>query len=272
MRSWRDCDLSELVGVSTVAQELAAIIGPDRIMLVGARCRDLHHWRAGCDRLRLRSTNDIDVAIALPSWESFAAVGHRFTSIGSRASHRFLIAGIPTDVIPFGAVENPPGTTPEPAGKWDLNVHGFRDAYERAHVVTLHEGLSVRIPQVENYAALKAHAWLDRSPGFEYRDGPDLAVVVHWYSQDDDRLFDETNRWAMDKHDYEHLPAAAALLGVDIKRGLSAQECDVLSARMVGTDRDLLASHFAVGAPAWPHRASARRQLVDALIEQLLCR
>jgi predicted nucleotidyltransferase len=46
--------------------------------------------------------------------------------------HRFLIGGIPTDVVPFGDIEAPPGMSSQPPGKEALNVHGVTDVYQQA--------------------------------------------------------------------------------------------------------------------------------------------
>jgi predicted nucleotidyltransferase len=101
--------------------------------------------------------------------------------------------GIPTDVIPFGDVEEPPGMISHPPGKEMMNVHGVSDAYLWADELPLSEGLWIRIPRAEGYAVLKTHAWLDRSSSYNYKDGPDLALAVFWYSQDLERLYEDKN-------------------------------------------------------------------------------
>lgn len=52
--------------VRSVVQELRKLseINPDDVMVVGASCRDILHASYGHD-FRLRSTHDVDVAIAL---------------------------------------------------------------------------------------------------------------------------------------------------------------------------------------------------------------
>ncbi|MUL50003.1 hypothetical protein FZI85_30195 [Mycobacterium sp. CBMA293] len=236
-------------------------------MLVGARCRDLLNWAFGCGTLS-RSTNDTDVAVALQNWDQFAEIREKFRPTG-HTGHRFLIAGIPTDVVAFGEIEAPPGISIRPPGKDWMNVHGFRDVFELADILPLSEGVNIRIPKPEGYAILKSHAWLDRSVRNEYRDAPDLALTVHWYASDADRLYAQENLWAIDLHDFDPRPAAAALLGHDMRNALSAEESDVLATRIDGADRDLLAHYFAVGAPGWPARDRDRRLIVNGLLDQL---
>ncbi len=236
-------------------------------MLVGAQCRNLLDWRFGYG-LPLRSTNDTDVALALQDWQQFDILRQHFRPAGE-SGHRFHVGGIVTDIIAFGGVETPPGTTSRSPRNFEMNVHGFTDTYQRTDDLPIAEGVSIRIPRPEGYAVLKTHAWLDRSAFYDYKDGPDLALAVHWYAQDQDRLFEPLNQWALDQHDFDQLRAAAALLGKDMLNGLSQAERGALTTRTTGADRDLLANNFGVGRPGWPGDRPTRRVVVDALLDQL---
>jgi len=262
-----DYDPTLLAWVTPIVTALADIVPTERLMLVGAQCRDLLHWRH-CHSVPPRATNDTDIAVALNDWDAFEDICTTFPSIGS-TGHRFLVADRAVDVLPFGEVESPIGTTRHPPGNDPMNVHGFTDAYLRSDVLSLPGGLTVRLPQPPNYAVLKLHAWLDRSADHDYKDGPDLALAVHWYAGDLDRLYAEPHQWALRRHNFDLRHAAAALLGHDMRAGLSPTEAAVLAARVTEADRDLLAEHFAVGQPGWPATAATRRQLVDALLVQL---
>jgi|GEM_PF-1365591 len=260
-------DPALLAWVTPIVTALADIVPTEQLMLVGAQCRDLLHWRY-CQSVPPRSTNDTDIAVALNNWDNFEAIRVTFPAVGS-TGHRFLITDRAVDVIPFGEVESPTGTTRHPPGNDLMNVHGFTDAYLRADVLPLPGGLTIRIPQAPNYAVLKLHAWLDRSTDHDYKDGPDLALTVHWYAGDLDRLYAEPHQWALRRHNFDLRHAAAALLGHDMLAGLSPTEAAVLATRVTEADHDLLAMHFAVGQPGWPAIAAARRTLVDALLSQL---
>jgi predicted nucleotidyltransferase len=166
------------------------------------------------------------VAIAIPDWMQFMDLREKFESVGD-SGHRFRINGIITDLIPFGDVEEPPGSSGHPPGHAVMNVHGFQDAFERADRLPVLEGVSIKIPRVEGYAVLKTHAWLDRSANHEYKDAEDLALAVYWYAQNTDMLYDEANIWALERHDRELEPAAAAPLGAALRQGVRAYECDV---------------------------------------------
>lgn len=262
-----DYDPALLAWVTPIVTALADIVPTEQLMLVGAQCRDLLHWHC-CRGVPPRATNDTDIAVALNNWHAFEAIRASFPAV-CNTGHRFMIAGCAVDLLPFGEVESPVGTTRHPPGNESMNVHGFTDAYLRADVLGLPGGLTVRLPQPPNYAVLKLHAWLDRSAYHEYRDGPDLALAVHWYAEDLDRLYAEQHQWALRRHDFDLRTAAAALLGHDMRASVSPLETVVLATRVTEADHDLLAEHFGVGQPGWPATAGTRRPLVDALLDLL---
>jgi len=256
-----------LAEVAPVVQAISDVILPEQMMLVGAQCRNLLHSRL-VGGAPLRRTNDTDVAIAISDWHQFDQLCDRFDPEG-KSGHRFRINGILTDVIPFGDVEVPQGTSSHPPGDVTMNVRGFQDAFVRADQLTVADGLSIKIPQVEGYATLKTHAWLDRSADGEYRDGPDLALAVYWLYMDTDLLYHEANIWALELHSHELRHAAAALLGSSMRQGLSADEQDALSTRIATANVDRLAHNFGVGHPGWPTTDAARRPMVVAMFDQI---
>lgn len=189
-----DYDPVLLAWVTPIVTALADVVPAEQLMLVGAQCRDLLHW-CFCRGVPPRATNDTDIAGTLNNWDHFEAIRATFRALGS-TGHRFLIADRAVDALPFGEVESPTGTTRHPPGNQLMNVHGCTDAYLRADVLPLPGGLTVHLPQPPNYAVLKLHAWLDRSADHDYKDGPDLALVVHWYAGDLDRLYAKPDQWA----------------------------------------------------------------------------
>lgn len=268
MKDWSDGDRELFAAVNPVVAALSGIVSADQIMVVGAQCRDLLNWRFG-SRAPRRSTGDTDVALALEDWDQFNRIRETFRSLGS-TGHRFLIADVPTDVVPFGSIEAPAGTSHRLPDGDPLNVHGFADAYERSDRLQLPTGAQIRIPRPEGFAVLKTHAWLDRSAQFEYRDGPDLALAVHWYAEDLDRIYAGENLWAFDQYDFDVPTTAGALVGRDMRNALSSNELAVLTDRLREADRDLLAHNFHVASPHWPRTDTRLRPIVDATIDEFL--
>ncbi|MCN4152185.1 hypothetical protein I3B64_15410, partial [Mycobacterium tuberculosis] len=139
-----DYDPVLLAWVTPIVTALADVVPAEQLMLVGAQCRDLLHWRF-CRGVPPRATNDTDIAGTLNNWDHFEAIRATFRALGS-TGHRFLIADRAVDALPFGEVESPTGTTRHPPGNQLMNVHGCTDAYLRADVLPLPGGLTVHLP------------------------------------------------------------------------------------------------------------------------------
>lgn len=257
------CDPGQFDQIGRIADQLEPIIPAERIMLIGARCRDILHAAYGCKSM-LRGTSDTDLAIALEDWAAFHAIRERFAASGD-TGHRFLIADTPVDIVPFGPVENPAGTVEHPRPSEPMNVHGFRDAFDTA--ATIPGEQAVKIARPPAYAVLKLHAWLDRIEHDTTKDGPDLGLVIQWYLQDD-ALFDLSEQLLV-RYDFDpHLTAAAAV-GQDMVSILSTAEATILQERVRGADRAQLARHLRPYAHVdWA--GSSERGLTDALFDSIL--
>lgn len=90
------------------------------LMLLGAVCRDVLHQAAG-HRSTLRRTGDLDLAIAVSSWESYDAITSGLMRVRNGTNIRFLVAGTPVDLVPFGEVESPDGRVPRQPPEGPMN-------------------------------------------------------------------------------------------------------------------------------------------------------
>jgi predicted nucleotidyltransferase len=252
-----------------VAELLAQVeIDPDEIMLVGASCRDIIHSTLGHPVKNLRSTDDLDLGIALSDWRAFEQIERAFPAIGD-SGVCFRIGGMPVDVMPFGAIETPDGiVTPGRRGE-SLVVFGFDDIHEKADRLTLASGVRIRIPQPAGYAALKLRAWADRSPNGTYKDAGDLAVACFWYLQSDD--VDE-RIWARDgevaqQYDMDAMRAAVGLLRADALGQLTSPRNADLAERCGSSDPVLFLRSFDFdGSEKWSHARDDRQALADELM------
>lgn len=190
--------------VGDVVDALARVCDPlPRTMLVGAACRDALHVQFG-HPFSLRSTDDLDLALAVDGLEQFEQITHHFPRkrLGA-GTVRFDIAGRAVDLVPFGAgVENPDGvvTPHEP-----MSVFGFRDGLAHARRIELTDGHVVHYPIAPGYTLLKLKAWADRSAYGLYKDGSDLACSMFWYQNDpatEERLY------SSERDNFAHLTAA----------------------------------------------------------------
>ncbi|WP_277213511.1 hypothetical protein [Isoptericola croceus] len=168
--------------MAAVLRELRSIY-PDlpQVMIVGAICRDALHHACGHD-FALRRTDDLDIALAVNDWAHYRSLTHRLEPVaGSTSRIRFLVAGMPVDLMPFGEnVEQPDGEV-TPAPRQDaMSVFGFQDVWKDSTAFDVADAGTVRLPTVTGYTLLKLRAWLDRIEHHNDKDGPDLACAMYW--------------------------------------------------------------------------------------------
>lgn len=175
--------------IKRVVTALSSVVSTEKIMLVGARCRDIHQKNIVGGEAS-RATKDIDFALALENWELFRALKQRFPST-TNAWQSVLVEGITLDIIPFGELEEPLGEVSS-GYTHKLNVRGMQEVFEHAQFLQLGDGLTIRMPTVSGLAALKMFAWLDR--GREtYKDAQDLALILEWVAKDDNALWERVD-------------------------------------------------------------------------------
>lgn len=262
--------LDPIARVITEALPHAPDLRPEDVMVVGAVCRDLHH-HALRHRFAATATHDLDLALALRSWDTFRAVAAAFPRVGDTGI-RFRIADIAVDLLPFGAVERPEGTAQPPTRSETLSVWAFSEVFAAALPLALPTGVTVRLPTVAGYAAAKIGAWLDRSNWGETRDAADLALVAHWYGESanvQDRLYESAEGNGVLVAESADVPLAAArLLGHDVAATIGAARLAELYERWPG-DLQLLVREFGFSGATWPRDVVRRRAFVDALTRGL---
>ena len=180
--------------VAPVVTELERVgVTPGALMLVGAVCRDVLHRAAG-HTSSLRSTGDLDLALAVDGWAAYRQLTEHLDPIRIGSQIRYRVADMAVDIIPFGGLEDPDGQVPTGTHDGPMNVLGFGDVWQAATTINLPGGSCVRVPTIPGFAVLKLSAWASRSREGEYKDGADLACAMFWYQNlgtVHDRLYDE---------------------------------------------------------------------------------
>jgi len=97
-------------------------------MVVGARCRDIFQSALGHE-FSLRTTADIDLGLAVANWPAYDELSDTLPAAGDTGI-RFQIANTLADLMPFGAVEDQPGTVTRAVRREPINVWGFTEAFE----------------------------------------------------------------------------------------------------------------------------------------------
>lgn len=263
--------LGPVAHVVEAALETAEGLRPDHIMVVGAWCRDILHGALG-HTFSTAATRDLDLALALSSWDAYSALAASFTRVGNTGI-RFRIADADVDLLPFGDIEDPQGVVEPPSHGEALSVWAFEEIFAGSLPLALTGRLSIRIPTVAGYAAAKLGAWLDRSEWHEAKDAADLALIMHWYAEStvvQDRLYDTLIGNEILLAESTDLPLAAAhLLGTDVVTTIGSQRRAELLARWPG-DADLLKRELRLhSGPTWSPDPKRRSELIDALTRGL---
>lgn len=258
--------LDPIARVVAAALPQAVDLRPEDLMVVGAVCRDLHHHALG-HRFAATATHDLDLALALPSWDAFRTVAAAFPPVG-HTGVRFRIADVTVDLLPFGAIEDPEGAAHPPTRSEALSVWAFKEIFAAALPLRLPTGVTVKLPTVAGYTAAKLGAWLDRSEWREAKDAADLALVLYWYGESSsvhDRLYEteEGNEILVAESANQPL-AAARLLGQDISTTIGTARLAELLSRWPG-DMQLLIRELGFAGAAWPRDPGRRRALIEAL-------
>ena len=263
--------LDPIAQVVQVAVECAPDLSADRVMLVGAWCRDVFQVALGHD-FRTRATRDVDLALALSGWETYETLAATFPRVGNTGI-RFEIGSQIVDLLPFGDLEDPKGIVRPPTRDETMSVWAFEKIFSRSLPLDLTSAVTIRIPTIAGYAAAKLAAWLDRSQWGEPKDANDLALVAYWYSESPgvaDRLYDtpDGQRVLVDEG-VDLACAAARLLGWDVADAVGSERLGELLERWPG-DLEMLVRNFTLSTgPRWMEQDRRRRDVIDALTRGL---
>lgn len=264
-------DLLEAIDrVLAAAMPHAPGLEPSEVMVVGATARDLHHHALG-HQFSTAATQDLDLALALRSWDTFMALLNAFKPAGN-SGIRFKISDVIVDLLPFGDIEDPQGIATPPIRLEPMRVWALKEVFDNALELILPSGVTVKVPTVAGYAATKLGAWLDRHEWDETRDARDIALVIYWYgdaSEVNSRIFDtEDGQNAYLEESGDVFLASAHLLGRDIASTVGEARLAELLERWPG-DYELLVREFAFTGGSWPASTERRKQIIAALTRGL---
>ncbi len=177
-----------------------------------------------------RGTRDVDLAVVVDGWPAFETMKARLVATGAFEADRQIVhrlyharggrRGYPLDLIPFGGIEDHPGSTIAwpPDRSVVMNVAGYRDAFDAGAPVEIESGFVVRVVNLPGFAILKLLAWADRGTG-DARDAIDLAMVLRQYTAagNEDRLY-RAESAVLEASGYDVDLAGPRLLGRDTAR------------------------------------------------------
>jgi predicted nucleotidyltransferase len=153
-----------------------------------------------------RKTADLDIAVAVATWEIFDALENRLLARGARGNpgvrHEFFVGKWSVDIIPFAGVERNGVIRWPPDGQTELNVAGLDEASAHAFEVILPGNIRVLVASPPGLLILKLIAWKDRHWRFPRRDGVDIRTLLDSYSEawNQERLYDEARSSTLGSH------------------------------------------------------------------------
>lgn len=137
-----------------------------------------------------RRTRDLDIAIAVDSWDDFYEISEMLIQNGFRKdSHmkqRFYFgaekgADYELDVVPFGGVTAPGEKIYWPPEESPMmSVKGFASALKDCVDVVVDNAFSFKIPSAPAFFVLKFDAWLDRHH-LNDKDAKDMSFILANY-------------------------------------------------------------------------------------------
>ncbi|MBR8703322.1 nucleotidyltransferase [Porphyromonas levii] len=132
-----------------------------------------------------RRTRDLDLAIAIPDWESFSQVTHTLVNNGfekdSNMLQRFYYRSYELDIVPYGDVAEDDGYIYwPPEENIAMSVKGFSEVLSEAITVSIDNEFDIKIASLHGLFVLKFNAWLDRNVQTS-KDAEDMSFIIDNY-------------------------------------------------------------------------------------------
>ncbi|KRC32962.1 hypothetical protein [Oerskovia sp. Root22] len=233
-----DPDVVLAAHVMRVVQPLAVALDTP-VLLVGATARTVFSIGV-LEAVPSRQTKDVDIAIAVDSWAAFARLTAPLRRQGPQA-HRFVIDGIPVDIVPFGPLETARRTITWP-DEIEMSAIGFHEAATDALHVALPDGIIAKIPSPAAQCLLKLVAWNDRRDR-DTKDAVDLRTMLSWFSSGPLLQFLYSEHFPLvEAHDFDPVLAGAEHAGRMVRSLLNPETAPIVSSILAGSSaRRLLA-------------------------------
>ncbi len=203
-------DKTELRWLSAVLADVGDAAPGADFLIVGAMARDLL-LQYGQGVPITRATTDIDLGVAVGSWDEFRKLRDICSESGyftsdRPGSHRLLHrSGVPLDLIPFGGVEREDGTIEWPENNAVMGVLGYREASATATQILLPDKMPVATVCLPMLAILKLMAWSERHAYAPGKDAADLFLLLQNYLNDENtaRLY-EVGAHLLEREDFDY--------------------------------------------------------------------
>lgn len=185
--------------------------------VIGATARDIILKQVVGSESK-RRTMDLDIAIAIPNWETFAEVQNVLVADGFEKSRdfkqRFYYREYELDIVPYGNVakDNDIIYWP-PEEDIAMSVKGFDQVLSNSITVSIDNEFSVKIASLHGLFVLKLDAWVDRNL-VTSKDAEDMSFILQNYfmANMDRGIHSEVYDW----EDFDEYVAGAYWIAFDI--------------------------------------------------------
>ena len=152
--------------------------------VIGATARDIVIQQL-LDTESKRRTRDLDIAIAIPDWETFEQVKQSLIADGFEKSsdmqQRFYYGEYELDIVPYGVVAKEDDNIYWPPEEVvAMSVKGFDEVLSEAITVSIDDEFKVKIASLHGLFLLKFNAWLDRNAKTS-KDAEDMSFILSNY-------------------------------------------------------------------------------------------
>jgi predicted nucleotidyltransferase len=177
---------TELRLLAAVVREVSRAAGDEPFFLAGAYARDVLLLHAhGIDTGR--QTADVDLAIAVESWQRYEAlrealIAGEFTAVPPSLHKLRFRRALEVDFVPFGGVERADRTIAwPPDGSFVMRAFGFREVQAATITVALPDATEVQVATLPALTLLKLVAWSERRLTEPGKDAHDIALIMRRY-------------------------------------------------------------------------------------------
>ena len=152
--------------------------------VIGATARDIIMQQL-LDTESRRRTRDLDIAIAIPDWNTFEQVKQNLIADGFEKSRdmqqRFYYGEYELDIVPYGVIAKEDDNIYwSPEEVIAMSVKGFDEVLSEAITVSIDDEFKIKIASLHGLFLLKFNAWLDRNAKTS-KDAEDMSFILSNY-------------------------------------------------------------------------------------------
>ena len=152
--------------------------------VIGATARDIIMQQL-LDTESRRRTRDLDIAIAIPDWDTFEQVKQNLIADGFEKSRdmqqRFYYGEYELDIVPYGVIAKEDDNIYWPPEEViAMSVKGFDEVLSEAITVSIDDEFKIKIASLHGLFLLKFNAWLDRNAKTS-KDAEDMSFILSNY-------------------------------------------------------------------------------------------